>query len=466
MSAEKNSAATAKGRINLFEKFPLLKRVTKLRSFQFLVILPNLLFFYLLFGAALFGHPIGNQNIMIMFVWILWWFALIAILVPFASRIWCTVCPLPFFGDWLQRRELTRVRSGKAYGLKNQFYGRNKPWPKKLRNIWLQNFGFLSLCLFSALLVTRPIFSFVVLGGLLVLATIFALIWRLRAFCNYFCPISGFLSLFAMTSTIELRSADQDVCLKCKPKSCTVGSESGWACPWGVYMGKLDRNNYCGLCMECVKSCPSDNIALFLRPFGSDIHLKGYDEAWKAFIMTVLAMVYSITLLGPYGTVKDWANVTYSGEVVGFLIYAGTVAGMCLLGLPAIHLLFTWLAQLFSGSKEPRLKSVFIGYAYTLVPFGLLAWIAFSFPLMMVNGTYIVQVISDPFGWGWNIFGTASLHWTPFYPESVPYIQTLVLMIGLVIAILKGYAVAQGLYPERKMALRRFLPIIVYILGL
>ncbi len=123
MSAEKNSAATAEGRINLFEKFPSLKRVTKLRSFQFLVILPNLLFFYLLFGAALFGHPMGNQNIMIMFVWILWWFALIAILVPFASRIWCTVCPLPFFGDWLQRRELTRVRAGKGYGLKNPLMG-------------------------------------------------------------------------------------------------------------------------------------------------------------------------------------------------------------------------------------------------------------------------------------------------------------------------------------------------------
>ncbi len=121
MSAEKTSAPAEEGRINLFEKFPSLKRATKLRSFQFLAILPNLLLFYLFFATALFGHPIGNQNIMIIFVWILWWFALIAILVPFGSRIWCTLCPLPFFGDWLQRRELTRVRAGKAHGLKNQF---------------------------------------------------------------------------------------------------------------------------------------------------------------------------------------------------------------------------------------------------------------------------------------------------------------------------------------------------------
>ena len=116
-----------------------------------------------------------------------------------------------------------------------------------------------------------------------------ALFYRLRTFCNYVCPISGFLSLYTMTATVELRSADKDTCLKCKTKSCIRGSEQGWSCPWNVYMGKLDRNNYCGLCFECVKSCPNDNISLFVRPFSSsDVILRGYDEVWKACIMVVL----------------------------------------------------------------------------------------------------------------------------------------------------------------------------------
>lgn len=45
----------------------------------------------------------------------------------------------------------------------------------------------------------------------------------------------------------------------------------------------------------------------------------------------------------------------------------------------------------------------------TILP-GLLAWIAFSVPLIFVNGSYIISVISDPFGWGWNLFGTADFH--------------------------------------------------------
>ena len=366
---------TKEGRTDLFEKFPLLKSVCKLRSFQFLVILPNLLLFYLFFVTALLGNPMGNQNIIIMFVWILWWFALIVFLVPFAGRVWCTMCPLPFFGDWLQRRELVRVRAGKTRGLRNEFHGGIRPWPLKLRNIWLQNFGFLLLALFSALLVTRPIVSFIVFASLIAISTLFAMIWRLRTFCNYLCPISGFLSLFSMAAKVELRSKDTDVCLKCRDKACTAGSESGWACPWGVYMGKLDRNNYCGLCMECVKSCPNDNISLFWRPFASDIRLKDYDEAWKAFIMTVLAMVYSITLLGPYGTVKDWANVTWTGEIAGFLTYAAAVVFACLVGLPALHFVAVWAGRLLVKETKVPFKKLYVGYAYTLVPLGLLAWI-------------------------------------------------------------------------------------------
>ncbi|MEE8606431.1 MAG: 4Fe-4S binding protein, partial [Nitrospiraceae bacterium] len=263
-------------RFDLFRRWPWLKRLVRMRSFQYLLLLPNLFMFYLFLIAGLFGTPVGSSNIIIMYVWILWWFVLIAVMMPFGSRIWCTMCPLPFFGDWLQRGAVIKVRSGKSPGTNNKFFGLHKRWPKKLSNIWLQNFGFLLLATFSALLVTRPIVSVIVFGIMIVVATGLALIYRLRTFCNYVCPISGFLSLYAMTATVELRSTDKDVCLKCTTKSCIRGSEDGWACPWNIYMGKLDRNNYCGLCFECVKSCPNDNISLSVRPFAtSDVVIRG-----------------------------------------------------------------------------------------------------------------------------------------------------------------------------------------------
>lgn len=457
--------APAKGRrINLFKKFPLLKAFVQTRSFQFLLILPNLAIFYLFIFTGLFGNPMGNQNITIIFIWILWWFLLIAFMVPLGSRLWCAMCPLPAVGEWLQRKAIIAYNPDKPRGL-------DKWWPKRFKNIWLQNFGFLLLALFSVLLVTRPLVTVLVVGGIGLLSTVLMLVYKRRAFCVYLCPVSGFQGLYAMVAPLELRSIEKGVCQAHKgKKGCMFGAKpgdenayGGYPCPWFEYIGTMERNNYCGLCMECMKTCQKDNIGLFLRPFASDIHIKGYDEAWKAFIMTVLALVYSITLLGPYGVVKDWANVTWSGEVKGFLIYAVSVSAACLLIFPGIHLLFSYLSKVLARAREMPVKELFVAYSYVLVPLGLLAWIAFSLPLLMVNGSYILQVLSDPFGWGWDLFGTGHFPWTPFLPETVPYLQVLILLLGLVFSIRKGYEVARELFPERDQALRSLIPIAAYL---
>ncbi len=457
-------------RVDLFEKFKILKWLAKLRSFQFLAILPNLVLFYIFILAGIFGSPIGNANMIIVFVWILWWFLLISVMVPFVGRLWCLMCPLPAFGDWLQRLALIGVRPGKTVGLNNKLFGLNKRWPKALSNIWLQNIGFLTLATIAILLVTRPIVSSIVLGLMFLLATVMALIWRGRAFCLYLCPVSGFLGLYSMTSMMELRSKDKEICRKvCKTKSCRAGSERGWACPWLVYMGNLDRNNFCGLCMECVKSCPHDNITLYWRPFCSDKVIKGYDEAWKAFIMLVLAMAYSVVLLGPWGFLKDWANISEKGDFVGFIIYAATLWFSCLLGFPAIYYIAVklghWWAKMKKQNGAVSLKDMFIRYSYTLVPLGLLAWVAFSLPLIMVNGSYILSVLSDPLGRGWNLFGTAHIPWTPVYPEYANYIQVALLLVGLYYGIKKGLEIARELWADEEAAFRSMVPLTVLLVA-
>lgn len=453
-------------RFDLFRRWPWLKRLVRMRSFQYLLLLPNLFMFYLFLIAGLFGTPVGSSNIIIMYVWILWWFVLIAVMMPFGSRIWCTMCPLPFFGDWLQRGAVIKVRSGKSPGTNNKFFGLHKRWPKKLSNIWLQNFGFLLLATFSALLVTRPIVSVIVFGVMIVVATGLALIYRLRTFCNYVCPISGFLSLYAMTATLELRSTDKDECLKCTTKSCIRGSEDGWACPWNVYMGKLDRNNYCGLCFECVKSCPNDNISLFVRPFAtSDIVIRGYDEVWKASIMLVLAFSYSVVLLGPYGQLKDWANISEVGNWGGFGLYAAGQALLALVVFPGLYYLSIRLAKWYAKIDNVSTKELFLRYAYMLVPMGLLAWIAFSVPLIMINGSYIISVTSDPLSWGMDLFGTAHFPWTPFWPEWVPFIQVPILLAGFYYGVRGMHKVGRQLFSDPVQLHRSLVPPTALLLG-
>ncbi len=465
-AAVPNEVVEKRWRFDVFARLPWLKRLVRMRSFQFLVILPNLVLFYLFLIAGLFGTPIGNRNIIIVFVWILWWFVLITVMMPFGSRLWCTMCPLPFAGDWLQRKAVLKVRSGKSPGTENKFLGLQTRWPKRLSNIWLQNFGFLFLATFSALLVTRPLVSAIVFGVLILLAAGLALVYRLRTFCNYVCPISGFLSLYAMTSTVELRSSDKDVCLKCTTKSCIRGSDKGWACPWNVYMGKLDRNNYCGLCFECVKSCPNDNISLYLRPFAtSDVILRGYDEVWKASIMLMLAFSYSIVLLGPWGWLKDWANISEKRNWGGFGLFAAGQALLAMVLFPGLYYLSIRLAKWYARANAVSTKELFLKYAYMLVPMGLLAWIAFSVPLIMVNGSYIISVVSDPLGWGMNLFGTAEFPWRPLWPQWVPFVQVPILFAGLYFGLRGLHKVGSQLFSDPVQLRRSLVPPGVLLLG-
>ena len=444
--ADPGSDGTGSRRINILQSLPWLKRILKMRSFQFLVILPNFIVFYLFIISSLWGSPVGNRNIAIIFVWILWWFVLKAVIVPLGGRIWCMVCPLPAPAEWLSRRSFTAVHYLKKpfKTLHHRFSGLQKDWPKLLDNMWLQNILFLSLISFGMILITRPIATatmfLIILGASLVLA----LIYRRRIFCQYLCPVGGFLGTYSMASMTELRAIDPAICKDHKEKSCYTGGPGGWACPWKQYIGTMNRNNFCGLCTECIKSCPKDNVGIFVRPFGSDLFLKNYSEMFNVIIMLVVAIAFSITMLGPWGFIKDAANVTESRQITSFLVYVASLWGLALVIFPGLFILASKAANRLAGRPASD-RIMTLRLAYILVPIGIFAWIAFSLPALMVNYSYILSVVSDPLGLGWNLFGTADIGFKPFYPEWIPLIQGIILLAGLYFGLSRGHVAIKEL---------------------
>ena len=128
---------------------PLVNRVLKWRPLQFVLVLTTMAFFVLALLTAFFGTQAGNRNFSIIFVWIVWWALVIILMVPAAGRAWCGICPIPAPGEWIQRQSFVHPRRRKLWTL-------GKRWPKRLKNIWLQNGMFLTVALFSAIILTRP----------------------------------------------------------------------------------------------------------------------------------------------------------------------------------------------------------------------------------------------------------------------------------------------------------------------
>jgi hypothetical protein len=435
---------------------PGVRRLLKHRWFPMIAILVNMfIFMVILTSGILGGFSSGNYSFGIMIVWILWWVLLMMLLVPVFSRTWCMVCPLPSFGEWLQRLRI--------FGVNKQLYGLNLKWPRRLSNMWLMNFLFLGTTFFSGFFTVRPLATFFLLGGIIVLGIVLSLIFEKRSFCLYVCPVSGFQGLYSNMAMTEVRVKDPAICAKHKLKTCVVGNKNGYGCPWLLEPHSFQRNTYCGMCLECFKTCPFDNMAFNLRPPGTDLLVndkRGLDEAWKSFIMLAIAIMFYVAMMGPWGLLKDWVR---GATLQGWLTFITLHTVSALLVIPGIFLVFAWLSKKASGQRDVSLKAVFVNLSYSLVPMGLAAWIAFSFGFLLPNGSYILHILSDPFGLGWNLLGTAKFPWTPVATGWLVPLQFLTLLGGYVISADYGYKLAQQTYVEPAAARRGFVPLLVLL---
>ena len=415
-------------------RYPLIKTLLVNRWPQFAVMVIALAGFLLAILSGLFGTPVGSRNFGIVFVWIAWWAILMLVAVPFLGRGWCSICPIPAPGEWIQR--------GAMLGPREQAmkWGK-KRWPNRFRSIWLQNGTFLLVALFSTVILTQPRVTAIVLAAFLFVAIGASLIFERRAFCRYLCPVGGFIGLYSQLAPVEVRVIDTTVCTAHTEKTCYTGSADGFGCPWDVFPPGMVKNTYCGTCMECLRTCPHDNLAVNIRSFGADLSVdrnRKLDEAYKAFIMLGAAAVYSTVLLGPWGALKLAA---YSVGTLPWMAYAASFLTLILLVLPGIFWLTVWFGKKLSGSIQP-IKRLFIAQSYTLVPLGMAAWVAFSLSFVFANFSYVLVALSDPFGWGWNLLGTAGIGWTPWLTNLTPFLQVGVLVGGFIWAATTSHKIA------------------------
>ena len=85
--------------------------------------------------------------------------------------------------------------------------------------------------------------------------------------------------------------------------------------------------------------------------------------------------------------------------------------------------------------------------------------------MLFVNVTFIKQSLSDPFGWGWDFFGTANTPWHQFVPQFIPWFQAVAVLTGLFMS-LRNISKSRIVY-ELKPAevLKISLPISIFLTG-
>jgi hypothetical protein len=203
--------------------------------------------------------------------------------------------------------------------------------------------------------------------------------------------------------------------------------------------------------------------ALALRPFGAGLLAnEPASPSMVAFVLLVLASVLYDGLL----TTPEWAE--FERSLVGLLPGAGDFASLLVrtAGLLAFWGVFlgayvavSALMSTVAGSLSAR--QIAQSFVFTLVPIAIAYHLAHYLVYLLTQGQYIIPLASDPFGYGWNLFGTAD------YRVDIAlvgarfawYAAVSSIVIGHIAAVYLADVRAHQIFPERRAALRSQVPL-------
>ena len=442
---------------NLLE-IPWLRRFVSWRGFQPLLQIPMLVLIAVIAFLGFFDIQDGARNLATKLTWILWWPGIIFTFI-LVGRLWCVMCPFGALNEWAAN--LSRPA---------------RLFPKSLRSLWLATFLFLLLTWADEQIgvIRSPqltawliiIFAFV--------AILTGMFFQRRSFCHYLCPITGLLGLYSMVSPVEVRAGDRSQCQKNCHQDCYRGNEKGNGCPMFEFPKTVERNTFCNLCFECVRSCPSRNLALRFRPFGTDLWASGkrcLDESYLSLVMVgVTTVVTAQMLTGWSGVISALARLiplfvrTLMKPVTYLtLTESATFFVASLLLFPALAWLAAWAATRISGDNEKSIKKTLVYFAYIFLPVGLAMHLAHNVSHLITEGPGIVPALQrtlaryTPFNGGepdWQMVPLVS-------SDAIHWLQVLLVLSGFVFSLTVAYRLAIRFFDRKERAGEAIVPLIL-----
>ena len=454
------ATAPAADRIDLM-RLGLVRKLLLSRPLRFFCQLLMALLFVVIIAAGLFGNQNSALNIAPLLTWTIWWCGLV-VLIMFAGKAWCYACPWDAIAGWAERFRFWR-KTDRGLGL-------GLAWPSWGRNIWLATILFIGLTWIElGLGVTmRPSATAYLAIAMLLLAVVGAFLFAGKSFCRYGCLIGRVSGLYAMFAGLEVRSRDRRVCTACRTKECVHGSATAYGCPTFENPGRMQVNTYCIQCAECLQACPHDNMAVNLRPWGADLAAPGKprrDEAYLALLMLAISAFHGLTMTPNWGYLT--AAVQSKLHLGPMLAFTGGMAG--LMAAPIIiYTVLVWLSYRIVTAGNPAAAATvswhdyFVRYAYCVLPIALFYHLAHNLEHLLMEGPKILARISDPFGWGWNVFGTAGWHVPPLASLEALWLGQVVLVgIGHVYSLWAAKKISRRLFTDETAASRGQWPLLL-----
>jgi hypothetical protein len=182
----------------------------------------------------------------------------------------------------------------------------------------------------------------------------------------------------------------------------------------------------------------------------------------SGLLAVILVALGSTTFDGSSRTVA-WTN--WTAGLGGFVRTAVLTAGML------VVIGFVALAYLIAMRAAARVvggdwRSLAVRFAHSLVPIVLAYVVAHYFSFLLLEGQLGLVRLSDPFGIGWNLFGTDDwvINLALLSPTTIWYVQVAAIVVGHVGGVVVAHDRAIALFDRAAAARTQYALLAVMIL--
>ena len=114
-------------------------------------------------------------------------------------------------------------------------------------------------------------------------------------------------------------------------------------------------------------------------------------------------------------------------------------------------------------ADSPDIGNLARAFVFSLLPIALAYHYAHFLGFLLINGQRFIVLASDPFGWGWDLFGTADaiINIGILSPVFIWYFSISAIVVGHIAGVYLAHVQAVRLFPDRRAALISQVPMLV-----
>ena len=397
--------------------------------------------FVLVIATALFGTHRPIDNLSPTFVWVIWWVGM-GYVVALLGHVWMLINPWKVLFEW--EEQLAGGSGPRGHGMFRYPEGWGV-WPALMLFLafaWVENVYHGAAQPFRLGLLIL-LYSMITWGGMLAFGK--------HQWLKHGEPFSVLFGFFARFAPTEVSVGKSRLCTTCELECNPTGER-------------------CIDCYDCFEQAEFEDRELNLRPFAVGLVNPGpVSTATAVFVVVALA---TVTFDG-FTATPTWSDIQSALFDIASVFGHSTrdaidTAGLILLPVVflAVYLVFAAAIRQLSGERA-TVSEVARRFVFSLVPIALAYNLAHFISLLAIQGQLIVPLASDPFGSGWDLFGTADykLNIGILNARFVWFASVAAIVVGHIVAVYVAHVISLRTVPDHASALRGQYPMLLLMVG-